>query len=270
MGLRGADRGGRQRSVSACRPFAFLDENAYYAREDEGLAFGYFHARQTPAGFTVPKGLVFTALSHDIVVHETSHALLDGLRSQFYDPGHPDVLGFHEGFADLVALFLHFTYADVVENAIAASRGSLSNASLLTDLAREFGYASSSPRNPMAMRSAVDVPGIQAFDSDALPPGRKGPTRYKPGMEEHDLGSVLRLRRLRGVRHRLPAQEREALADGRPHAPATWAQRSWAASWCAASRRRRACWPSSSSTSASARSTTAPRSTWAWGSTSGR
>ena len=141
------------------RPFAFLDENAYYAREDEGLAFGYFHARKKPAGFTVPKGLVFTALSHDIVVHETSHALLDGLRSQFYDPGHPDVLGFHEGFADLVALFLHFTYADVVENAIAASRGALSNASLLTDLAREFGYASSSPRSPMAMRSAVDVTG---------------------------------------------------------------------------------------------------------------
>jgi hypothetical protein len=173
------------------RPFAFRDENAYYAREDDGLSFGYFDARKRPAGQTVPNGLIFSGLSHDIVAHETSHALLDGLRSQFYDPADRDVLGFHEGFADLVALFLHFTYADVVEHAIAASRGALSHPSMLTDLAGEFGYATSSPRNPAALRSAVDVAGIQAFDSDALPPRSKGPTQYEAGMEEHDLGSVL-------------------------------------------------------------------------------
>ena len=190
MGLRGpAGRGGGKRL--RVRPFAFQEENAYYAREDQGLSFGYFHARKRPAGHTVPKGLVFAGLSHDIVVHETSHALLDGLRSQFYDPGQLDVLGFHEGFADLVALFQHFTYADVLEQAIRDSRGALSNASLLTDLAGEFGYAASSPRNPAAMRSAVDMDGIQAFDSDVLVPDRQGPTQYKPGMEEHDLGSIL-------------------------------------------------------------------------------
>ncbi len=173
------------------RPFAFEEANAWYDRADNGLCFGYYRARKQPAGHTVPGGLIFAGLSHDIVVHETTHALLDGLRAQFYDPGHADVLGFHEGFADLVALFQHFTYADVVEQSIRESRGALSHASLLVDLAREFGYASSSPRSPAAMRTAVDVEGILAFDSDAPAGGREKPKQYAPDMEEHDLGSVL-------------------------------------------------------------------------------
>ena len=69
------------------------------------------------------KGLIFTALSHDVIAHETTHALLDGLRSSFAVPTNPDVLAFHEGFADLVALFLHFSYPGVVEQAIRDSRG---------------------------------------------------------------------------------------------------------------------------------------------------
>ena len=48
-------------------PHAFADANAYYARESESLSFGYFAGR---SGETA-----FTCLSHDIVAHETSHAL---------------------------------------------------------------------------------------------------------------------------------------------------------------------------------------------------
>jgi hypothetical protein len=173
------------------RPFAFKEDNAYYDRTDNGLSFGYFNAGRDPAGHTAPRGLIFAALSHDIIAHETTHALLDGLRSQFYDPVQPDVLGFHEGFADIVAYFLHFTYPDVVEQAIRESSGLISHATLLTNLAAEFGYAASSRGQDAAMRSAVDVEGIAAFDSDTFAPGHKGPTRYRKNMEAHDLGSVL-------------------------------------------------------------------------------
>jgi hypothetical protein len=174
------------------RPFAFQGKNAFYDRESNGLSFGYYRAGKAPAGHTVPGGLVFAGLSHDIVAHETTHALLDGLRAQFHEPGNADVLGFHEGFADLVALFLHFTHTGVLERAIRDSRGALAGASLLTDLAREFGYAASSPERPAATRSAVDVDGVQAFDSDVpAGRGRKGPKAYRPGMEEHELGSLL-------------------------------------------------------------------------------
>ncbi len=68
------------------RPFGFEGANAGYSREAGDLSFGYFRAGDKAAGFTLKGGLVSTALSHDIVVHETTHALLDGLRSSFLDP----------------------------------------------------------------------------------------------------------------------------------------------------------------------------------------
>jgi hypothetical protein len=184
-----APAGGPLRLV--VRPFGFRGRNAGYSREAGDLSFGYFRAGREPAGFTVRKGLICTALSHDIIVHETTHALLDGLRSSFLYPTNVDVPAFHEGFADLVALFLHFTYSEVVEQAIRDSRDSLTRGSLLTDLAREFGYARSSPGGGAALRSGVDVNGVLAFDSDVPPSKDNGPTRYDPAMEPHALGSVL-------------------------------------------------------------------------------
>ncbi|MGE5814792.1 MAG: peptidase M4 [Acidobacteriota bacterium] len=173
------------------RPFGFRGSNAGYSRETGDLSFGYFSAGREPAGFTVQKGLICTALSHDIIAHETTHALLDGLRSSFLNPTNTDVPAFHEGFADLVALFLHFTYSDVVERAIAEYRGTLAGGTLLTDLAREFGYARSKHGRAAALRSGVDVEGLAAFDSDVLPSGQSGPVCYDPALEPHRLGSVL-------------------------------------------------------------------------------
>ena len=59
----------------------------------------------------------------DIVAHETTHALLDGLHGRFIEPSNPDALAFHEAFADLVALFQHFTFPDVLRHQIARTRG---------------------------------------------------------------------------------------------------------------------------------------------------
>ncbi|MEP6781190.1 MAG: peptidase M4, partial [Gemmatimonadaceae bacterium] len=137
------------------RPFGMIERNAYYDREEGGLSFGYFRAEKEPAGHTVPHGWVFTALSHDVVAHETTHALLDALRSEFSSPMNTDVLGFHEGFADLIALLQHFTFPEVVASALRDARGSIGNASLLTDLAREFGYANSKKGSARALRSAI-------------------------------------------------------------------------------------------------------------------
>jgi len=178
------------------RPFGFEGSNAGYSREAGDLSFGYFSAGEHAAGFTLRGGLIATALSHDIVAHETTHALLDGLRSSFMDPSNVDVPAFHEAFSDLVALFLHFTYADVVERGIRESRGGFARGMLLTDLAREFGYARSKTGRGDALRSGVDLDGVAAFDSDALPqpdgtPGAVSPVVYDPKLEPHKLGSVL-------------------------------------------------------------------------------
>jgi hypothetical protein len=173
------------------RPFGFRGPNAGYSREAGDLSFGYFTARGHRAGFTLHNGVVCTALSHDIIAHETTHALLDGLRSQFMSPTNVDVPAFHEGFSDLVALFLHFTYADVVERGIRESRGGIERGSMLTELAREFGYARSKSGRAEALRSGVDVSGIAAFDSDVLPSKANAPIAYDRTLEPHALGSVL-------------------------------------------------------------------------------
>ena len=175
------------------RPFGMRERNAYYDRDEGGLSFGYFRAEREPAGHTVPRGWVFTALSHDVVAHETTHALLDALRSEFSAPMNPDVLGFHEGFSDLIALLQHFSFPDVVAAGLRDARGSLGQASLLTGLAREFGYATSQRGSVRPLRSAVDVEHIDTFDSDTLAAAgaTDGPLAYAPGMEPHLMGTVL-------------------------------------------------------------------------------
>lgn len=88
-------------------PHAFADANAFYSRDDHALLFGYFPGRR--------RKMVFTCLSHDVIVHETTHALLDGLRERYNDPSSPDQAAFHEGFSDVVALLSVFSLRRVVE-----------------------------------------------------------------------------------------------------------------------------------------------------------
>jgi hypothetical protein len=78
-------------------PHAFADANAFYSPRSQGLFFGYFPKSDGA-------GNIFSCLSHEVVAHETTHALLDGLRQRYTDPSSPQQAGFHEGFADIVAL----------------------------------------------------------------------------------------------------------------------------------------------------------------------
>ncbi|WP_217283938.1 hypothetical protein [Pseudaquabacterium terrae] len=91
-------------------PHAFVDANAFYSREDRALVFGYFTG--------VDGERVFTCLSHDIVVHEATHAILDGLRAGFMNESGPDQAGFHEGFADVVALLSVFSLKEIIALAL--------------------------------------------------------------------------------------------------------------------------------------------------------
>jgi hypothetical protein len=52
------------------------------------------------------------------------------------------VFAFHEAFADIVALFLHFSYPGVLHHQIARTRGDLGDDNILGQLAQQFGKAS--------------------------------------------------------------------------------------------------------------------------------
>ena len=123
-------------------PHALRERNAFYSPEKKALLFGYFPVGIRDANNT-PGTLVFTCLSHDIIAHETTHALLDGVHPRFNEPVNRDVLAFHEAFADLVALFQHFSYPGVLHDQIARTRGNLATKeNLLGKLAQQFGRAS--------------------------------------------------------------------------------------------------------------------------------
>lgn len=121
-------------------PHALREANAYYDPSKKALLFGYFHVG--PEHKTMlPGTTVFTCLSHDIIVHETCHALLDGMHPYFAESSNVDVLALHEGFSDIVAILQHFSHPEVLEDQIAKIGGDLERQSLLGALAQEFGEA---------------------------------------------------------------------------------------------------------------------------------
>ncbi len=122
-------------------PHALRMANAYYSKAKGSLLFGYFPATEDRTSGQFPRGMVFTCLSHDVIAHETTHALLDGFNSYLMEATNPDVLAFHEAFADIVALFQHFTFPEVLAHQIAKTRGDLESENLLAQLATQFGQA---------------------------------------------------------------------------------------------------------------------------------
>lgn len=106
-------------------PHAMCQANAYYSPDAHGILFGYFRASRTQPGHNLPGQMIFTCLSHDIVAHETTHAIVDGIRGFFTEPTNIDVPAFHEAFADLAALFSHFAHKDALLDTLQKSGGKL-------------------------------------------------------------------------------------------------------------------------------------------------
>lgn len=168
----------QKRMPLSLHPHYGEDCNAYYTKKGgQGgeIRFGYFKASATPSDRSLPGGYVFTCLSHDIISHEVADALLDGLRPCFSLPMSADVPAFHEAFADLVAIFQHFSYREVLITSIRRCKGDLLQTSLLTQLAQQFGHTTGQ-NGPL--RSAIES-------------NLEQPRQYRPDMEVHELGSIL-------------------------------------------------------------------------------
>lgn len=141
------------------RPFGARGEaQAWYDHDEGEVVFGYFPpAQATPSVPNREDSNVFLSLCNDVIVHEVTHAVLDGLRADFFMATHPDVPAFHEAFADLVAAFQRFSYPEAVEAALGRARGKLPDAEILTGIGREFGKAVHPDRK--ALRVLLDDTG---------------------------------------------------------------------------------------------------------------
>jgi hypothetical protein len=180
-------------------PHAMISANAAYSPTAKGILFGYFRASQTDPGRNLPGQTVFTCLSHDIIVHETTHAILDGIRTYFTERTNPDVPAFHEAFADLAALFRHFSHKEALLDTIQKTGGRLYQHHLQPDaattddekgkqiqaelaadnpligLAQQFGEARGTGK---ALRSALGAPPNPHLIK-------------KPDLEPHERGGIL-------------------------------------------------------------------------------
>jgi hypothetical protein len=165
-------------------PHALREANAYYSPQKKSLLFGYFSASPDDITQHMPGGLVFSCLSHDIIAHETAHALLDGMYSGYTNPTNPDVLAFHEAFADIVALFQHFTFSEVLKHQIAKTKGNLEDQNLLGQLAQEFGKAIG---HYGALRDAIGEKDQNGKWKLKVP----NPMDYQSEKESHARGSIL-------------------------------------------------------------------------------
>lgn len=134
-------------------PHALPTRNAFYSPARKALMFGYFRSTAGAAAASPNGQWVFTALSHDVIAHETTHAILDGLHRRLAERTHIDSAAFHEGIADIVALFTRFTNPVLVRHALHAGGGRFDAPNLLTGLARQYGEAGPEGR---AIRNAID------------------------------------------------------------------------------------------------------------------
>jgi hypothetical protein len=165
-------------------PHAFALANAFYSEPDRTLMFGYF--------FDDKMQPVFTALSHDVIAHETTHAVLDGLRTRYTEPSGPDQAAFHEGFADIVAILSIFSLPEVVAAGLGFTdklpglgepmqlipaekvTGDAIRSSILLGIAAEIGAIAGGGRE--ALRQSVKItPDPDILDApEMLEPHRRG------------------------------------------------------------------------------------------------
>lgn len=177
-------------------PHAFADANAFYSKEERALMFGYFRGKE--------ERLIFSCLAHDVIAHETSHALLDGLRQRYTDPSSPEQAGFHEGFADIVALLSIFSLRNLVDSVLDLDDGSQTagrmadhnlihrdfltpenlRKSALLGLANQMGTELSGIRGRALRRSVLLAPDPKRINDPSHP-------EYEEYAEPHKRGEIL-------------------------------------------------------------------------------
>jgi hypothetical protein len=138
-------------------PHAGYLANAFYDEDSHSLQF--FSFRQGDGS------IYHTSLVHDIVAHETGHALLDAVRDRYTEGNHRETAAVHEAIGDLAAVFAAFSHAVVREGFLASAGADLRGPTPVTSIAEDF-EASSTGRLPLrdlaerrpasAYRSATD------------------------------------------------------------------------------------------------------------------
>jgi hypothetical protein len=186
--------GNAEQKVLTVLPHAIDEANAYYHydRKRVTLAFGQFKAQASESGRNIPGQLIYACVSHDIVVHETTHALLDGLRPSLRESTNIDSIAFHEGFCDVIAMLQQLTFQGPLLEAIERTGGRLYSASLQPELEGMGEDGIGAERNPLMLLGQQFGQAIGARDSlrsaVGTPPSKDA---LKKELEPHSRGAIM-------------------------------------------------------------------------------
>lgn len=150
--------------------------NAFYERASHSLQFFYF---PSPVN---PRRKIYTALSRDIISHETGHAIMDGIAPDLYNSLTPQALALHESIADLTALLMAFQSRNLRLAVLKKTRGSIKNSTAFSLIAEEFGAACDPERKRRSLRSLLN--------KKTLCPDAPAKDRVS-SIEPHELSEVL-------------------------------------------------------------------------------
>jgi hypothetical protein len=150
--------------------------NAYYERDSHSLQFFYFPS------VLKPEETVYTALSHDIVAHETGHAILDGIAPDLYNAITPQSLAMHEAIADLTALVMAFKAPNLSKAVLDANGGVIDDSAAFSGIAEQFASERDASGRTLYLRNLKN-------DKTLNPKGKK--ENVVARSEPHALSEVL-------------------------------------------------------------------------------
>ena len=106
-------------------------KDARYRRDLKGILLSYFDPDEGDR--------VYSCESPDIVAHETTHAIIDGIAPDLYDSAFPDCAAIHEGVCDLMAMILSFQMYQLRIKLLEQTEGDLRQAMEFGWIGEQFG-----------------------------------------------------------------------------------------------------------------------------------
>ena len=138
----------------ALLPHAGYLANAFYEEDTHSLQFYSF--RQLDGS------IYHTSLVHDVVAHETGHALLDAVRDRYTEGNHRETAAIHEAVGDMAAVFAAFSHQTVREQFLAAAGPTLRAPNLVASIAEDFETSASGTLALRDLAGTVDAAVLAA------------------------------------------------------------------------------------------------------------
>ncbi|MEZ5936490.1 MAG: hypothetical protein R3F54_32260 [Alphaproteobacteria bacterium] len=172
-------------------PRAGYQPNAFYQRSSHSLQFFFVPTGGPSEGGDLDG--VFTALSPDIVAHETAHALVDAIAPSLHDAASPESLALHEAIADVTA-FIVSVRAPKFLRYVVERHGDADNlkAAYLGEIAEEIGKLRGTGSAAMSARGDGDEirPSLRNLANTYALTASKG-MQQVTSHEPHELSLVL-------------------------------------------------------------------------------